>query len=260
MATAEFGKFTGVHGQITIDGPALADVLFDIEWETETIIQEISGDYGGEEHIPGKRTIKTFKVTGALQKAEMLRMIGYGLNETPMLGTGGVLQAAAIFTAGTPISIGANPATPSRVRIALSVSEITTGGYVILTGTDINGNPVTEIIAIPNGSIAGTNFDGSQIFDTTPTALPIDIASGGGGELQFESLAGSAAYVFGPLKVFDLVGKAEDDEGNIFQVTAPDCWFKNGGLVWKGAGVLVPCDLNVDMHKASELEVELVVA
>jgi hypothetical protein len=260
MATAEFGKFTGVHGQITIDGPALADVLFDIEWATETIIQEISGDYGGEEHIPGKRTIKTFKVTGALQKAEMLRMIGYGLNVTPIIGTSGTLQAAATWVVGTAIPIGANPATPSRVRIALSTSVVTVGGYVILYGTDLNDHPVTEIIAIPNGSTAGTNFDGSQIFKTTPRALPIDVASGGGGKLQFESLAGSSAYVFGPLKVFNLVGKAEDDEGNIFQVTAPDCWFKNGGLVWKGAGTLVPCDLDVDMHKVSELEVELVVA
>jgi len=259
MATSEFGKFTGVHGLLTIGGPPLADVLFDIEWNTETIVQEISGDYGGEEHIPGKRTIKTFKVTGALQKAEMLRMIGYGLNETPITGTAAVLQAAATFTAGIPITIGTPITTPSRGRIALSVAPITTGGLVILYGTDINDNPVTEIIVIPNGSVAGTNFDGSQIFKTAPTALPIGVV-GAGAKFQFESLAGSSSYVFGPLKVFDLIGKAEDDEGNIFQVTAPDCWFKNGGLVWKGAGTLVPCDLDVDMHKSSELEVELVVA
>ena len=258
MATAEFGKFTGAHGQITIDGPALADVLFDIEWETETIVQEISGDYGGEEHIPGKRTIKTFKVTGALQKAEMLRMIGYGLNETPMIGTGGTLQAAATFTAGTPIVIGANPGTPSRVRIALSVAPITTAGTVVVIGTDMNNNPISETFVIPDDSTAGTNFDGMQIFKTTAYAIPVDVVSATG-QFQFESLAGTSAYIFGPLKIFDLIGKAEDDDGNIFQVTAPDCWFKNGGLIWKGAGVLVPCDLDVDMHKPSELEVELVV-
>jgi len=255
--TPEFGKFTGVHGAVLIDGDhELANVMFDLAWTTETIAQERSGAYS-DEHIPGKRTI-TCKVTGALQKAEMQRQVGYSLNETPDTGTAGVLEAAGVFVAGTPIVVSANPVTPSRIRHALSVDGIDTGGTVIDIGTDVKNNPISEVVDIPVDSIAGTNFDGTKVFKTLEYVLPVGVVSATG-ELQIESLAGTSTYVIGPLKVFELVGKAEDDDGNLFQVTMPDCWFKNGGLVFKGPGVLVPCDLDVDIHDADLMEVDLVV-
>jgi len=252
----DFAEYTDIDGSLMVGVAPVANIQFDCKWKRTVNKVPMAQGYA-EKQIPGylELTVKIKK--GALIHSDAEVLQGYSLTDTPITGTASTLQAAATFTADTVETIGANPATPSRVRISLTVADITTAGEVIVYGTDAADNKISELFVIPVSTTAGTNFDGSKVFKTTTKAAIIGLASTGGGKLTFASLAGASSITVGNPKVFDIVGTVTKGAKSI-QITIPDCWFINGGLTWTEGGKPIPVEVDVAVYDPSALSEDIV--
>jgi hypothetical protein len=170
---------------------------------------------------PGKVTV-TGKITRIQRNADLIQA---ALNAVPTTGTAVTLEAAATFTAGTAIPINdAPPTTPSRIRVTLSVAAITTGGTLVIYGTDPNNNAISEVLTIQNGAVAATTWTTRNVFKTCPYALPVTVASTGGGKFEFDAIVGDSTVNLGSPKEFNLIGSVVED-GNNITVTLAHCFF-----------------------------------
>lgn len=252
---ADFGEYTGVNGAMTIDGVPFADIQYDVKWQTSDVNYPRSNKRS-DGCVPGKRTVTT-KIRKVFLHEDAAIVLGYSISDTPITGTAGALQAANTFTADTVETIGANPATPSRVTVTTGTEHITTAGKVIVYGTDIGDRAQAEIFTIPINTAPGTVFTGSKVFKTTTHYAIMDLVGDTGATLAIDSIAGSSTLVFGDPKVIDIVGTLTKGAKSI-TITQEDCWLKNGGISWTDAGKVIEVDADVSMHDPDLLSVVIV--
>lgn len=230
--------YTGVQGVVTYADAALADAMFDFTITRGLASGTRSGKWS-DLNKPGKVTV-TGKITRIQRNADLIQA---ALNGTPTTGSAGTLEAAATFTAGTAITINdAAPATPSRVTITLAVAALTTGGHIVLYGTDVNDNAISEVITMANGSVAGTVWTSKSVFKTCTNALPVGIASTGGGTLEFKSIVGDSTVNIGDPKEFNLIGYVADGSNNI-TITLAHCFFTGAKFSFTDASAQLSDDL-----------------
>lgn len=212
--------YTGVQGVVTYADAALADAMFDFTITRGLATGQRSGKWS-DLNKPGKVTV-TGKITRIQRNADLIQA---ALNATPTTGTAIEIEAAATFTAGTAIALNdAPPTTPSRIRVTLSVAALTTGGTLIIYGTDPNDNAISEVLTLENGSAASSTWTTRHVFKTCTYALPVGIASSGGGKLAFAGIAGDSTVNVGDPKTFNLIGYVEDGSNNI-TITLSNCFF-----------------------------------
>jgi len=240
---------------MTIDGVAFADIQYDVKWTTADVNYTRSNKRS-DGCVPGKRTVNT-KIRKVFVHEDAPIVLGYSMSDTPITGTAGVLQAANTFTADTVETIGANPATASRVKITVGTAAITTAGKVVVYGTDANDQAITEIYTIPISTPAGTSFTGTKVFKTTTHYAIFDLVGDTGCTLAIDSVAGSSTLTFGDPKVFDIVGTLTKGAKSI-TITQQQCWLKNGGISWVDSGRVVEVDADVSMHDPDLLSVVIV--
>jgi hypothetical protein len=229
--------YTGVQGAVSYAGAPFAVASFDFTVTRGVASHARSGKWS-DLNKPGKVSVSG-KITRIQKNNDLLAA---ALNGTPSTGTAGALEAAAAFTAGTVMAINdAAPATPSRITITLGTAVITTGGYVVLYGTDPNDVAISEVIAIPNGSLVGAVFTSTKVFKTCPYALPVTVASTGGGTFAFAAIAGDATVNVGEPKYFTLIGSVTDGSNNI-TVTLNNCFFTGGKFSFTDASAQLSDD------------------
>lgn len=252
---ADFGEYTGVNGAMTIDGTPFADIQYDVKWATADVNYPRSNKRS-DGCVPGKRTVQT-KIRKVFLHEDAAIILGYSMSDAPITGTAGALQAANTFTADTIETIGANPATPSRVKLTIGTAAITTAGTVIVFGTDIGDRTQSEIFEIPDNTPATTSFTGSKVFKTTSHYAVIDLVGDSGCTIAVDSVAGTTTLVFGDPKIIDIVGTLTKGSKSI-TITQQDCWLKNGGISWVDSGRVIEVDAEVSMHDPDLLSVVIV--
>jgi hypothetical protein len=230
--------YTGVQGVVTYADAALASAMFDFTVTRGLATGTRSGKWS-DLNKPGKVTI-TGRITRIQRNADLIQA---ALNATPTTGTAVTLEAAATFSAGTLIPINdAPPTTPSRVRVTLSVDAITTGGTLLIYGTDANDNAISEVLTIANGATATTTWTTRNVFKTCTYALPVTVASTGGGKFQFDAIVGDSTVNVGTPKEFNLIGYVADGSNNI-TVTLSNCFFTGAKFSFTDANAQTRDDL-----------------
>jgi len=252
---ADFGEYTGVFGVVLVDGLTFADVEYDIKWSRSTVTHSRASKFS-DIQIPGKLTVKT-TIKKALVHEEAAMVIGYSLTDVPTTGSAGSLLAATTIAADVVTPITSDPATPSRVRITISVGTTVLAGQILVTGTDSNDRDMTEVIPIPALTQIGAVFTGTKVFKTTDSATVLGSTTATGAKYALTSITGAATYTIKDPKIFDLVGGVTK-LGKSIQITQPDCWFSDGGLNFKDAGTILEFGASVEMHDPDLLEVVVV--
>jgi hypothetical protein len=234
--------YTGVQGVVSYAGAPIAIAECDITITRGVAVHPRSGKWS-DYKLPGKAD-----VTGTLKRIQVDGLwLAALLNATPTTGTATLLEAAAIFTAGTAYPINdAVVVTPSRIRITLSVDSITTGGTATIYGTDANDVAISEVIVIANGSAAGTTWTSTKVFKTCTYWLPVGIASTGGGKFAFNSIAGDATVDLGEPKTWDFAGSVVDGTNNIY-VNMLDCFFTSGKFHFSDANAMLSDEMAFTM-------------
>jgi len=212
--------YTGVQGVVTYADAPLADAMFEFTVTRGLASGTRSGKWS-DLNKPGKISVSG-KINRIQRNADLIQA---ALNAVPTTGTAIELEGAIVFVSGTALPINdAPPTTPSRVTVTLSLFPLTTGGTITLYGTDVNSNPISEVIAMVNGSVAGTVWTSKHVFKTCTYALPVGIASSGGGKLAFTAIIGDSTVNVGSPKEFNLIGYVADGSNNI-TVTLSNCFF-----------------------------------
>ncbi len=254
----DFGEYTGLHGVVTLDSVALADVFYDLKWKRDTVKKARSGKYS-DLNVPGKLNVET-KIKKALVYADAAKVIGYSLNDTPITGTAETLLAASHVLDATDNyedMTDDTVATPSRIRYTLATNAITVGGTITVIGEDADGNAISEIIEVDAPATVGATWTTTKLFKKVNGHVIRAIDSTDDtGVFAVASIAGSSSYSVGDPKVFDLVGTLTKGATTIVS-TQPDCWFKDGGISWEDAGKLVECELDVEMRDPDTLDVDI---
>lgn len=245
----DFGEYTGVNGVVTVGGTVLADVQYDVSWETETVSGARASKYS-DVNIPGKRKVTT-TLKKSLVREDAAVVIGMSLNATPITGTAeallaasGVLDGSDTYTAMTDDEI----ATESQIKLTLQTNATTSAGTATLIGEDTAGNAISEVLIVPAGMQIGATLTTAKTFKKVFGLLTYGVDSTSDlGTFKVDSIVGASVYTFGPPAVFELVGTVTKGAHSI-AITQPGCWFKKGGLAWEDAGKIIEVDLPVEMH------------
>ena len=116
--------------------------------------------------------------------------IAAAINNTPISGTAVTLvtAGASLNTAGLMTQAGTTAG--GIIKVTLAGSTTSTATTLVLLGTDVNGNVITDKIAIPSGSAAAATFM-SSIWFTTVTSITNTNAAGSGSTCGVASIAGT---------------------------------------------------------------------
>ena len=239
--------YTGENGEIKIDGNtvSLVDFSFDI---TNGVIASPQIGQVSDKNYPGKRGI-TGKISQVLITGDLLAMVIGDTSEitTSTLGT---LLAATDLDAGvrTEYPVTNPPANPTSTKYTLTVGDAAVlAGSVVLHGTDINDNYVTEVIdfdAMDIGDPAQVKY-GTQIFKTTDfvdVEANLEKGTTTYSTLKLEGVSDTKTITPGTATLFSIVGKVSDGS-NYFQMTADHCFFTGGNFPIGDAETLVQTDL-----------------
>ncbi len=148
------------------------------------------------------------------------------------------------------ITITPNPAAPTSVKATLAVGTVATdAGSIVIHGTDVGDNYVTEVIDFAAMSVGDPSLImyGSQIFKTT-AFVDVEAALAKGTttdctDLTIEGITGTKTMTPGNATMFTIIGKVEDASSNYAQITLNNCFFTGGTFPIGDADTLVACDL-----------------
>lgn len=235
--------YTGIHGAVTYAGAALAVAEFDFEVTRGVTSHARSGKWS-DLNVPGKVSCK-----GKLKRIQTnADLIMATLNATPATGTSTTLLATSTVLDGSDFyeaMTDTTPGTASRIKITLQTKAITSsgGGTVTLIGTDINGNPISEVIEIPNSSAIGSVWYSNYTYLTVEGIAVHDLdTEDDTGTLKVESIAGDSSVNIGEPKSFALIGKVEDGTNHI-TVTISNVFFNKAKFNFTDASKMLEDDM-----------------
>ena len=240
--------YTGKDGEIKIDGVVTTLVDFSIDISVGVIASGRIGKVSDKKY-PGKKDI-TGKITQVLITGDLLAKL-IGDTSTITTSSAETLLAATDLDAGAreELSITSDPTNPTTVKYTLTVGDAdTSAGSVVVHGTDVDDNYVTEVIdfdAMSTGDAAQVKL-GTQVFKTTDY-IDVEAALEAGtttySTIKLEGVTGTKTITPGTSTMFDIIGKVVDDDGNYFQMTANNCFFTGGNFPISDAETLVQTDL-----------------
>ena len=239
--------YTGKDGEIKIDTVTTTLVDFSIDIAVGVIASGRIGKVSDKKY-PGKKDI-TGKITQVLITGDLLAKL-IGDTSTITTSTTEALLAATNLDAAAreELATDGSPTDPTSVKYTLTVGDAnTTAGSVVLHGTDVDGNYVTEVIdfdAMTVGDAAQVK-NGTQIFKTTDY-IDVEAALESGttvfSTIKLDGVTGTKTITPGTSTMFNIVGKVTDGT-NYFQMTANNCFFTGGNFPIADAETLVQTDL-----------------
>ena len=239
--------YTGKDGEIKIDTVVTTLVDFSIDIAVGVIASGRIGKVSDKKY-PGKKDI-TGKITQVLITGDLLAKLIGDTSTITTSTTESLLAATNLASAGREeIAVTSDPTDPTSVKYTLTVGDAnTTAGSVVLQGTDVNGNYVTEVIdfdAMTVGDAAQVK-NGTQIFATTDF-IDVEAALESGSTtystIKLDGVTGTKTITPGTSTMFSIVGKVSDGT-NYFQMTANNCFFTGGNFPIADAETLVQTDL-----------------
>lgn len=233
--------YTGVHGAVTYAGAVLAVAEFSFEITRGIASHARSGKYS-DLNVPGKLSCKG-KLKRIQTNADLLMA---ALNATPVTGTATVLLATSTVLNASDFyeaMTNTTPGTASRIKVTLQTQNATVGGTCTLSGTDIGGNEISEVIDVPATAVVGDYWVTDKAFLTVAGHLVrgIDTASDLG-TLKIESIAGDSSVNVGEPKSFALIGAVTDGTNHI-TVTLANVTFNKAGFDFTDASKILEDDM-----------------
>lgn len=246
-------SYTGVHGVLSVDAVAKADVIFSIEITRGVASAKRSGKWSDIQR-PGKLAVK-----GTIDEIVTNgTLIGYVVGDTEVSGTAVDLHAglSAPGSGEESITDMTTPSctTASLVRITALTAAVTGAGYAILHGTDASGNVHSEQVQITTLEINGYVTSNSTFLTVTRVVLMDVVAVGA--TLKIHSVVGATSIVVGDGKIFDLIGMVEDG-GNNVAITANNSFLTSGKLEFDDSETIVRNPASFTMQDPdADLEVD----
>jgi len=216
--------YTAVKGVLDYAGSPIAFVSFDIKFNRDVATQ-IRGGQRTPLNLPGgftvAGTVKTIVVDGA--------MLAAVVTDTPTTGSAEELKTGRSVAAdGWVDNADTAIATPSRIRVTVETSAMTTAGYVYLDGEDSAGNHISDAVYVGLLGV-GEYATSSKIFLKCYGTYNHGVRSTGVGTLKIHSIAGDATANIGDPKIFNLIGSVVDGASNV-TITCNNVFFTGGGL------------------------------
>lgn len=243
--------FLGSDGEIKIDGNVKSQVTdFSVDIAVDTIPSARVGQksdkiYAGKVGITGS-------INEVLITAEMLSFVVGDSNSLTTSSAEALLVVTELLAASArhEITITPNPTNPTSVKATLTVAtDATTAGSIVVHGTDVSDNYVTEVIdfdAMTSGDPAQVVYGTQQFKSTTFVDVEAALASGTTGdcsELKIDGITGTKTMTPGNATLFTIIGKVIDADSNYAQITLNNCFFTSGNFPIGDANTLVSCDL-----------------
>lgn len=235
--------YTAVKGVLNYGGD-IAFVKFDINWNRDVAKQERGGKWSPL-NLPGgfeaKGTVTVIVVDGELHAAS--------INETPTTGTAEELKTGRSVAAdGWVDNTDTVIATPSRIRITVETSAITTEGYIYLDGEDAAGNHISDVVYV--GLLGVGEFATSRaVFLKGYGTYNHGIRSTGVGTLKIHSIAGDSTVNVGSPKIGNLIGSVVDGASNV-TITCNNVFFTGGGLPVESVNTVIKGEFPFVMRDA----------
>lgn len=241
--------FLGSDGEIKINGNVKSQVTdFVVDISVDTIASARVGQKSDKQY-PGKVGISG-SINEVLITAELLSFV-VGDNNTLTTSSAEVLLAATDLDAAAreELPVTSDPTNPTSVKATLTVGDaVTTAGSIVIHGTDVNDDYVTEVIdfaAMAVGDPAQVVY-GTQQFKTSDY-VDIEAALESGtttySTIKLEGITGTKTMTPGDATLFTIIGKVVDADNNYAQITLNNCFFTSGNFPIGDANTLVACDL-----------------
>lgn len=235
-------EYTGHEGTLEID-----DVAFALSEFTVRVVRNVAS-HARSGHWSALKLPGTVDVTGTLSRIMIDgQLLGYVIGDTEETGAAGTLHAglsAPGAGAETVTDMTTTNAQNSLIKLTALTAAVTAAGKCILYGTDINGNPLTEIITVTTMGINET-ITGTKIFATVTHAVLFDYVQAGG-TMQVASVAGASGIVVGAGKLFKLEGMATSGSSHVY-VTAENCFLTDGEFSFTDADTIMSDTLSWTM-------------
>lgn len=242
--------FLGSDGEIKIDGNVKSEVTdFSVDISVDTIASARVGQKSDKVYA-GKLGI-TGSINEVLITAELLSFV-VGDSNTLTTSSAEALLAATDLDAAAreELPITNDPTAPTSVKATLTVGDaaITTAGSIVIHGTDVSDNYVTEVIdfaAMAIGDPAQIKY-GTQQFKTTDFVdieAALEKGTASYSTLKLDGITGTKTMTPGNATLFTIIGKVIDADSNYAQITLNNCFFTSGNFPIGDANTLVACDL-----------------
>jgi hypothetical protein len=170
-------------------------------------------------------------------KRAVFPAMGASANVT-LYASGGTGTATTVYTSGSPgagpvrVAATASPTTPSRLKyITTAATDAITATSVVVVGTDVNDEYVSETIKIPVLAISEVDTQyGQQIFKTVESIVAGDMFTANT-TLGITSSVGITSVKIGKPTYFSVSGMVHDDANDTFTyLAAKNCYFTSGRL------------------------------
>jgi hypothetical protein len=231
---------TGAQGVVKVGGVVWADATINFTLNQASA----SAKRGGKRsqlNLPGELSCtisaKNIMRTGA--------KIGGMLTDASTSGSAGTIKSGISVSAdGWTDSASPTISTPSQVRVTVASYAMTTAGVLTVIGTDADGNPLEEPIAIGVLGV-GEYATGKYLFKTVTGVYNTGIRSTSGGTLTVASIVGAAAYsvTANPMEYDLIFGGIDSITGNYILVTANNCFASKSALAFADANTVFMDDV-----------------
>jgi len=247
-------EYTGTEGVLEIADSPIAVAEFSIKVARGVASHGRSGKHS-DLKLPGKvdvtGTIKRIMIDG--------EMLGKVVGDTEETGTAHDLHAGLTAPGAGGESVTDMTDTnsdKSLIKVTALTAAITAVGKIILYGTDINDNTITEVISITKLGINET-ITGKKIFKTLTHVASFDYVQVGG-TLKVQSVVGASGIVVGEAKIFKIKGTATNGSNHVY-VTAENCFLTDGEFAFSDGDTIMSDTLSFTMKDPdADLKVEYV--
>lgn len=247
-------EYTGTEGVLEIADSPIALAEFSIRVTRGVASHGRSGKHS-DLKLPGK-----VDVTGSIKRIMIDgSLLGKVIGDTEETGAAHDLHAGLTAPGADGESVTDMTDTDSDkslIKVTALTAAITATGKVILYGTDINDNTITEVVSITALGINET-ITGTKIFKTLTHVASFDYVQAGG-TLKVQSVTGASGIVVGEAKIFKIKGKATSGSNHVY-ITADNCFLTDGEFAFTDADTIMSDTLSFTMKDPdADLKVEYV--
>lgn len=236
--------YTGEHGILKIDSVAFAVAEVTANITRGTASHPRSGSLS-DIQFPGKIGV-TGTITRIMTDGELL---GYAIGDTTVSGSAVALDSGVTAPGAAGESIKdmdtSTASASSRIQLTALTAAVTASGYAIVYGTDVNDDPISEIIAVPTLAVSEA-VQGDVIFKTATHIAAFDWVQAGG-TIKVDAIAGAASLVVDTAQYFDIDMYVESGSSNI-HLLANNCFLTSGSFSFTDADNIVGDVLNWTMQ------------
>lgn len=253
---AEPTLLTGVNGVVSVGGSPVAVANFDITIARGVAAQPRVGKFS-DRKVPGK-----VDITGTLTRldpdpANVEKLIG----GTPVDSSSEVLHASADLTGSgviEPVVVSSDPTNPSKIQVTVTRGDAdTTASYIIVEGTDVNDNPLTNQVEVPAITVANSPVtvfteDSFKTTDNFIAGAGLNVGSASFTEVALEAITGTRTTGISDGVLFTLNGKAEDQNGQKVEFVLANAFFTEATMAFSDADTIIDGPFSFTMQDPDE--------